>query len=453
MLQIKIKDILNINEAKLIKGNPEDYLTNISKDTRTIQKGDTYIGIKGEVYDGNTFYEEALKKGAKTCILSNISLNNNILNKYPNCNIIIVQDSINFLIELATNKRKELNIPIIAVTGSVGKTSTKNIIADVLSTKYKVLKTSGNLNTNIGLALTILSLTDEEIIVLEMGMNKFGEISELTKIAKPDVAVITNIGTAHIGNLGSRENILKAKLEILEGLTGPLIINNDNDLLSNWYKTTRIPNKVITYGIDTSSDYKAQNLSYDKLGSHFNILDEKVSINVLGKHFIYNSLVAFAIGDLYNISHSQIINSLKNLNLEKSRMEIINKNNYTIIDDTYNASYDSVYYALEVLSSFNNPKIAVLGDILELGNWGEEIHRNIGKLIVKNHIDELITVGDLANYINIEAKEEGFNNNLSHNFKNNEEAIKYLNSIKKENAIILIKASHDMNFKEIVDKI
>ena len=453
MLKIQIKDILNISNAKLIKGNINEYLTNISKDTRTINQNDTYIGLKGETYDGNTFYKEALKKGAKTCILSNINLDNNILNNYPNTNIILVDDTIDFLVKLATIKREELKIPIIAVTGSVGKTSTKNIIADILSTKYKVLKTSGNLNTNIGLALTLLSLTDEEIIVLEMGMSKFGEISELTNIAKPDVAVITNIGTAHIGNLGSRENNLKAKLEILEGLTGPLIINNDNDLLSAWYKNNPISSKIITYGIDNLSTYQAENLSYDENGSHFKLKNEDVNINVLGKHFIYNSLVAFAVGDLYEINHEDIIKKLKNLTLEANRMEIIKREDLTIINDTYNASYDSVYYALEVLSYFKGRKIAVLGDILELGKWGEQIHRDIGKLIIKYHIDELITVGPLANYINIEATKDGFNESLAHNFATNQEAIKYLNKIKKANDTILVKASHGMNFKEIVDLI
>ncbi len=447
-----IKDILNINGAKLIKGNINDTLTNISKDTRTIKKGETYLGLKGEVYDGNLFYEQALMNGAKTCILSNILIDNNIINKYD-CNIILVNDTLEFLLELARIKRNSLNIPIIAVTGSVGKTSTKNIISDILKTKYKVLKTSGNLNTNIGLALTLLSLKNEEIIVLEMGMSKFGEISELTNIAKPTVGVITNIGSSHIGNLGSRENILKAKLEILEGLNGPLIINNDNDLLHSWYQKNKEKYSIITYGIDEKSDYQASNLTYDMMGSHFNLDKENVNINVLGKHFIYNALVAFTIGDLFNIKHEDIIKSLQNLTLEDNRMQIIKRENYTIINDTYNASYDSVYYALDILGKFKDKKIAILGDILELGDFGEEIHRKIGKLIVNNNIDYLITVGSLANYINKEAITNGFNKNNSINFKTNKETIKHIKSLNLANSTILIKASHGMNFKEIVDNI
>lgn len=450
---MKIKDALKVGNAKLICGNSEIELNNFSYDTRTIKKGDTFLGLKGETTNGSKFYEEALKKGAKTCILCDINIDNNVINNYPNTNIILVDDVLKYIISLAKNVRSKLNIPIIAVTGSVGKTSTRNIIADVLSTKYKVLKTSGNLNTNIGLAITILSITDEEIAVLEMGMNHLGEIRELSSIARPNVAVITNVGTAHIGNLGSRENILKAKLEILEGLTGPLIINNDNDLLNAWHKKTNIANKIITIGIDTPSDYTATNLNYNKNGSGFTLNDLPININVIGKHFIYNSLIAFAIGEFYGINEEAIRNKLKNIPLEPNRMELINTSNYTIIDDTYNASYDSVYYALEVLSSFAGRKIAVLGDILELGDFSTKIHSDIGALIPKNNIDILITVGDYAKNINNNAITNGFNPKNSYHFNSNIEAINFINNNKKENDTILVKASHSMNFSLIVQNI
>ncbi len=450
---MQIKDILNINEARLIQGEKSTLLNNFSIDTRTLEKDATYVGIKGESFDGNTFYEEALKKGAKTCILSNIKIDEEVLKKYPSANIIMVDDTITFLGAIARKKRESLKVKVIAVTGSVGKTSTKNVIADVLACKYKVLKTKGNLNTNIGLSLTLLSLTDEEIVVLEMGMSKFGEISELTNIAKPDLAVITNIGTAHIGNLGSRENILKAKLEIIEGLNGPLIINIDNDMLNNWYTINKEQYNLITYSIDNKSLYQASNLSYDKNGSHFKLKGEDVTLNVLGKHFIYNAVVAFLVGDLYHINHEDILKALKNITKEKGRMELIKKDDYIVINDTYNASYDSVYYALEVLGKYPNRKIAVLGDILELGEFGNEIHEKIGKLIIPNKIDILVTVGNLAQNINITAQNEGFNQENSKHFNNNKDAIDYLNKIKQKDDIILVKASHGMNFQEIVDSI
>jgi len=450
---MKIKETIGINNAKLIQGDIETELNNFSYDTRTIKTGDTFLGINGESVNGSIFYEEAIKKGAKTCVLCQIDIDKEILNKYKEVNIILVDDTLKYIIALAKKKRETLSIPIIAVTGSVGKTSTRNIIASVLESKYKVLKTSRNLNTNIGLAITLLSITDEEIAVLEMGMNHLGEISELTNIAKPDVAVITNVGTAHIGNLGSRDNILKAKLEIIEGLSGPLIINNDNDLLHAWSKESKINNQIITIGIDNLSDYQANSISYNKNGSNFNISSNNITINVIGKHFIYNSLIAFAIGDIYQINHEDIIKKLKNIPLEKSRMELINTQFITIIDDTYNASYDSVYYSLEVLSSFKNRKIAVLGDILELGEFSKEIHTNIGKLITKNNIDILITVGDAAKLINDAAISDGFNKSSSYHFKSNNEVIEFINNIKEPNDTILIKASHGMNFIEIVNGI
>ena len=449
---MQIKDILGISKAKLIYGKELDYLNNFSKDTRTIKKNDTYLGLKGEVYDGSTFYKEAIKNGAKTCILSNIEIDKEFINKYD-CNIIIVTDVLEFLKEIAKIKRASLNIPIIAVTGSVGKTTTKNMIAKALETKYKVLKTKGNLNTVIGLCLTILSITDEEVLVLEMGMNKFGEISTLTNIAKPTIGVITNIGTAHIGNLGSRENILKAKLEILEGLKGPIIINNDNDLLNKWQKDNYDKYQIITYGIDNKSDYQATNITYNDLGSSFKLNNDTILLNVLGKHFIYNTLVAYAICDIFKIEHELLKDVFNNLELEEHRMNLVKKNNYLIIDDTYNASYDSVYYDLEILKSFKERKIVVLGDILELGEYGPEIHQNIGKLINKANTDILITIGPLSNYINEEAVKNDFNKDNSYHFKSNDEAIKCINNIKEENDVILLKASHSMNFLEILNNI
>ncbi|MFR2197129.1 MAG: UDP-N-acetylmuramoyl-tripeptide--D-alanyl-D-alanine ligase [Clostridia bacterium] len=221
-MNLKIKDILKCTNGKLIIGDTEKECKNYSKDTRTIKKGDTYIGIKGEKFDGSSFWKDALNNGAETVIINNIKLNEIEEYEKQNKNIIQVEDTIKAIGEMASYKMKiqkeKYNLKVVGVTGSVGKTSTKDIIANVLSKKYKVLKTEGNNNNHIGLPLTILRLQDEEIAVIEMGMNHLREISYLTKIAKPDIAVITNIGTSHIGNFGSRENILKAKLEILEGM-------------------------------------------------------------------------------------------------------------------------------------------------------------------------------------------------------------------------------------------
>ena len=227
---IYAKDIIKLCHGEVI-GNKEITLDNFIIDSRKIEKDDVYVAIVGENNDGNKYTESALEKGAKAVIISNPKYID--INKYQDKTIIIVTDTLKCLQELARYKRSLYQGKVIAITGSVGKTSTKDMVSALLQSKYKVHKTQGNMNNHLGLPLTILSLKDEDILVVEMGMNHFGEISTLTNIAKPNIAIITNIGTAHIGNLGSRENILKAKLEILEGLdkVGVLVINNDNDLL------------------------------------------------------------------------------------------------------------------------------------------------------------------------------------------------------------------------------
>ena len=447
---MKIKDCIGISNAKLIVGNPKTELKNFNKDTRTIKEGDTYIAFRGEVFNGNAFYEEAFHKGATTCILDELDHPELVAKKYPNKNIILVEDTVLFIMALASLKRKEITAPVIAITGSVGKTSTKNIVASVLSKKYKVLSTKGNLNTKIGLSLMILNYQEEDYLVLEMGMNQFGEISTLTKIAKPNIAIITNIGTSHIGNLGSRENILKAKLEILEGLSGPIIINNDNDLLHEWNESEK-NREIITFGIEEASDYQAKNIRYQKEGSYFTMNQEEYVLPVYGKAFIYNALMGYIIGNLCHVDKKDIKKSFGEIKTEEHRMEKMIKNDITIIDDTYNASYDSVLFALDVLSNLKGRKIAVLGDILELGDFGEEIHRNIGKLIIKNKIELLVTVGSLAKFINEEALKDGLNPKNSYHFENNKDAINLLKTILKKDDTVLVKASHGMNFIEIVD--
>ena len=307
MHNLYVKDILDKCNGKLITGNKDLILTNFSKDTRIINKGDTYIAIKGEVFDGNKFIEEAFSKGASCCIVEH--LNNVDINKYKDKTIVQVKDSIKCLQTLAKYKRSLYNIPVIAITGSVGKTSTKDLVYEVVNKKYKTLKPVGNLNNHIGLPLTILGLKDHEALVVEMGMNHLKEISLLTNIAKPTIAIITNIGTAHIGNLGSRENILKAKLEITESLkpNSPLIINNDDDMLNKEGPNLNKKYNLITVGIDNKSTYNATNIEDNIFSSTFYINNDKININVGSKAFIYNSLVAYAIGKILKIDSKDIL--------------------------------------------------------------------------------------------------------------------------------------------------
>lgn len=458
--QILVKDILNICDGKLIIGNKDEVCNNFSKDTRTINIGDVYIGIKGENFDGNLFYLDAISKGAKICIIQDVDIDLEKVKKYNNVTIVKVHNTIKALQEIATYKRSLYNIPVVAITGSVGKTSTKDIIARVLGEKFNVLKTEGNLNNHIGLPLTILKLKEHEALVVEMGMNNLGEISVLTNIAKPNVAVITNVGTSHIGNLGSRDNILKAKLEILEGLAkdGILIINKDNDLLKKWYEENKENYRVKTYGIKEKSDFIAYDImckedcSTYKIDINNNTYD--IELRIVGEHFVLNSLCAISVASIFEIPMNKIISGILNFELTKNRMEIKKKNNITIINDCYNANYDSMKAVLDFLgTNKNNRKIAVLGDMLELGEFSVELHKKVGMEVSKNKIDILITVGKSSKNISSSAKDCGMDKNNIFEFSNNKEAINKIKAIMEENDIILVKASNGMKFKEIVDGI
>lgn len=455
---MKVKEILKVTKGKMLFGNEELEVENFSKDTRTIQKGDIYIGIKGEKFDGGNFWYQALDAGATAVIISNIQISKEEKEKYKDKTIIQVEDTLEALYEIAKYKRSLYNIPVIAVTGSVGKTSTKDIIASVVSQKYKTLKTEGNNNNNIGLPLTILKLKDHEALVVEMGMNHFGEISLLTNIAKPTLAVITNIGTSHIGNLGSRENILKAKLEILEGMKIPrMIINNDNDLLHKWYEENKEKIEIYTYGINNSSDVIAEKIELGEEKSKFvaKTLSEKVNIDVPvgGEHFVYNALCGFLVGKVLGLTSKEIQNGISTFELTKKRMDIrALKNGVTLINDSYNASYESMKASLKYLSNRTDlRKIAVLGDMLELGEFSKELHEKVGGEVANNNIDILICRGKFAKDIISKASKNKKTQCIL--LQNNEEILNKLKEILREGDVVLIKASNGMKFYEICQKL
>lgn len=449
---ITVKDILKVTKGELLYGDKNIVCENFCKDTREIKAGDIYLGIKGENFDGNFFYEEAFQKGAKGCIVEKITN----LKEKENTFLIRVPNTILAMQAIASYKRSLYHIPVIAVTGSVGKTSTKDMIAGVLGESYKVLKTQGNYNNHIGLPLTLLQLKDHTAVVVEMGMNNFGEIRTLTNIAKPTIAVIVNIGTSHIGILGSRENILKAKLEVLEGLkkNGTVIINNDNDLLHQWQKANQKKYTIKTYGIENASEVMAENIMYDQNGSNYTLKGskEKVTVPIGGSHFVSNSLCAVAVGKLFHIPMEKIKAGIVKFELSKKRMDVKQVKGYTIINDCYNATYDSMKAVLEYMEKWKNErKIAVLGDMLELGDYSLDLHEKVGIEVAKNKIDVLITVGENAKQLAEKAKEMGVKEVYS--FMENQKAISKLKEIKKEGDVILVKASHSMKFHEIVESI
>lgn len=292
-----------------------------------------------------------------------------------------------------------------------------------------------------------------------MGMNHFGEISLLTSIAKPDICIITNIGTSHIGNLGSRENILKAKLEILEGDKNPkVIINNDNDLLHEWYEKNKNSKEIYTYGIKEKSDINAENITLKDKSSEFesNIYGKKVKINVPvgGEHFVLNALCAVTIGKLLKIDSDKIVHGIEGFELTKKRMDISEKNGIKIINDAYNASFESMKASLKYLSNLDSKrKIAILGDMFELGEYSKKLHKEVGKQVYKNNINILLCSGENSKYIVKQAEAEGMSKDNIYYMQNKEDIIEKVKEIMRDGDVILVKASNGMKFYDIPEKI
>lgn len=436
---IKVLEVLN--EQNII-------IDDVKIDSR--EETDMFIGIKGKNFDGNLYYQDAFSNGAKVCVLNKIEKSDELINylKSNNKTIILVADTQEFLIELAKYKRSLYNIPVIGVTGSSGKTSTKDFIYNVLSEKFKTLKTEGNHNNHIGVPLTILRLRDHECMVVEMGMDHFGEIEKMSKIAKPTISLINNVGYAHVELLGSREGLLKAKLEILAGMDDKkLVVNNDNDLLHDY----ALKNDVITFGIDNKSDCMCEIIDTFEYHSIIKYKDELINVPKGGVHFIYNALASIAIGEVFGIDAKSIKKGIEKTEITSGRSEIIKCHDYEIINDCYNANLDAMGCAIRYLALFKNKrKIAVLGTMGELADFVDEAHGIIGKIVAENNIDILVTAGEHTEYMNIEAEKNGLDKNNSYHFTNKEDAIKLLKNIVKEDDAILVKASHFNNFIKIV---
>lgn len=452
MYNIYVKDIVKLCGGKVLYGNEELKLSTFSIDTRKINAGDVYVAIIGERLDGNDFCSDAVERGA-SCLI--VSREPNVV--FEGVTVVVVDDTVKCLQELASYKRSLFDIPVIAVTGSVGKTSTKDIIYSVVSKKYNTHRTIGNYNNHLGVPLTILGLQDgAEALVVEMGMNHFGEISVLSKIANPTISVITNIGTAHIGNLGSREGIRQAKMEILDGMVGnQVIVNNDDDMMAPVVDSLREKYEVSTVSIDEESTYRAINLEYNVFSSKFDINNgvKDLCVNVGGKAYVYNSLVSYAVGKCLGISDDLIKDGIRDFKLSSSRLEKkVTKRGVTLIDDTYNANYDSMKASIKLLGKVSDKrKVAILGDMLELGEYTKEYHTNLGDVVVENGIDILITIGKNSKLIGKRAIELGFSKENIYSFDKENESYLFLDEFLNSDDIVLLKGSHGIHLIGIVD--
>lgn len=459
MKKLCVNDILERVNGTVLCGLCDAEFAGACIDSRIVQSDEAYFALKGERTDGTLYCGDAIKNGAKVCFVENNIFSDEDLNKFAkSATIVLVPNVEDALVEIAKVKRSLYDIPVVAITGSVGKTSTKDVIAEVMAQKFNVQKTQGNKNNRLGVPLTIMSLRNHDALVIEMGMNHLGEIHELTNIAKPTLSVISNIGTSHIGNLGSRENILKAKLEILDGMTNKkVIINNDNDMLHKWNLEDETAEKI-TFGVHEKSKYVASKIKMTEKSNEFcvelNSNEYEFTTQKPGEVFILNALSAIAVGMEYDIPIDKMQKAIANAEITKNRLDIEKVNDILLIKDYYNASFESIKPSLEYLANLDRGrKIAVLGDIKEVGSFSKEIHEKVGKEVAKNKIDMLVTVGEEAKNIAKMAVEEGMNAKNVCSCDLNEQAIKILNNMLMQGDIVLLKASNSMKFGEIYDGI
>ena len=431
-----------------IKTSLSGTVKTISTDSRVIDNDTIFVALKGERFDANDFVEEVLSKGAKAVVCSRFDGEDE--------RILLVEDTGKALLDIAKGYRSKFKIPFVALTGSVGKTTTKGMVYAVLSEKFNTLKTQGNLNNEIGVPKTLFCIEKcHEAAVIEMGMNHFGEISRLTDAVKPDIGIITNVGTAHIENLGSREGILKAKCEITEGMKkgAPLIINGDNDMLAG------IKNEdfeIIRFGIDSENLYmKAADIEFLADGSEFTAFCEgesvKAFVPAVGVHNVYNALCAMCVGKKLGFTLKEAAEALKNFETEGMRQNVREVKGYTFIEDCYNANPDSMKASLVTLNTIKKSRsIAVLGDMLELGSYSEKAHYEVGEFAAKQKTDVVLTFGELSAFIKKGAEENGAS---AISFEDKAELTNYLKCNLKENDTVLFKGSRSMKMEEIFHKL
>lgn len=440
-----IKDVLQATDGELVCGDENAIISSVSTDSRTLTEDTLFIPIKGERFDGHDFTDKSdmyISQKPETC--------------KEGKTIIKVQDTIEAFGRIAKLYKEKYNVPTISVVGSVGKTTTRDFTASVMSRKYNTLKTDKNFNNNIGVPIMIFRLAREhEAAVLELGMSALGEISYLADIVRPDTVIMTNIGMSHIENLGSQDNIFKAKMEALEHFTADntVIANADDKYLS----TVRDYGdyKVLFYGIENSSaDIKAANIKDNGLsGTEFDIeYDSKlyhVQLSTPGVHNVYNALAAFCAGIVHGVSAEDAVIGLETAQFTAMRMEVTEKYGIKIINDCYNAAPSSAKAALEVLSNETDTRrVAVLGDMLEMGTFAKDAHTELGAIAAQK-ADVLVCIGTSAAYIASGADE------MKHiyTFKTTEQALEVINTIVMPGDTVLLKASRGMHFEKLFQKI
>ncbi|OGI23373.1 MAG: hypothetical protein A2287_08415 [Candidatus Melainabacteria bacterium RIFOXYA12_FULL_32_12] len=445
-MKFQLRDILEITGGELLLQTNTSGSFTVSADTRTVSPEEIFLPLVGAKFDGHDFIKTALDRGCRGYFID--KNHKNIVDSHAGAAkfVIGVDNTLESYLKLANANRRRINPIVIAVTGSSGKTTTKEMIFSVLSQQYKTHKSKLNHNNEIGLCQTLLNMPDDtEFLVIEMGMRGLGEIELLSKYAQPDMAVITNIGTAHIGRLGSMENIAKAKCEIVKYLNEEGVLISYNDELVG--KTLSWNGKAIYYGLTNNVEI----IKSDFNASQFVYKNNTYELNVSGEYNITNALAAIEIGKLTGVSSDNIAKGLAQYKPIENRWQILELiNNIKIINDSYNANPDSMKASIDAtISSYKNSKIVlVLGDMAELGEHEDNLHREIGIFLNDKKVFEVIAVGEKAKLITktIENQEIKIKS-----FSKNDEVVEYLIDNIESNSVVLLKASRCMSFENIAE--
>lgn len=457
-MDIQIKMIAEWAEGLLYQGNRDIRINRISTDSRDIQKGDLFVCLSGPNFDGHDFIEEVFNKGGAGIVYSK-EIDRNLYKRYLDKAFIRVKDTTIALGLIAKKYRLTRDVVIVAVTGSVGKTTTKELITAVLKERYSVLKNEKNYNNEIGVPKTIFALTDAyDAAVIEMGMRGIGQIAYLSDIVKPCIGVVTNVGETHLALLGSKENIAKAKKELVDAITpeGFVVLNNDDPLVREMGRHFR--GKTLYYGLSAAADVWADeinNLGEKGVGFSLHYKGQicKVVLPLIGIHNISNALAAAGVGLSLGFTLEEIKRGLEKTSSIGMRGEIIKlPQGITLINDTYNASPVSVRAALDVLSTIGGKRtIFVMGDMLELGEKEKDYHRQIGCYAGKKEVDVLLTIGELAFFAGEAAKKNGVRQ--VHQCKEHLQAVSFLKGFLQEGDTVLFKGSRGMKLEQVIDAI
>ncbi len=444
MEHMTVKEILLASEGKLLCGSEDTVLEHISIDSRNMKGNDLFAPIIGEKVDAHGFIDQAFENGAAAVLTSRHDAMNA---EKP---WIRVENTIQALQAVGSYYRDRLSLPLVGITGSVGKTTTREMVACALSARFSVFKTPGNHNSQVGVPITLSEITQkDEIGVIELGMSEPGELTIISKIAKIQMAVITNIGVSHIEQLGSKENICREKLTIQDGLSeaGILILNGDDELL----KEIRAKKgcRTIYYGTGKNCDYRAEDFHLEDGFPAFTAVYETervpMRLKVMGRHNVLNAMASLAVARESGISMEEAAKALEEFTGFKNRQEIYDTNGMTIIDDTYNASPVSMKAGLEVLGSVGKAgrRIAVLADMKELGEKSPEYHYEIGEYIADHPIDLVVVLGELSKEI-VRAVKEKSPGVVTREFMDPESLTAYLKTEFREGDCVLFKGSNSM---------